>query len=324
MPQNLEQLVDRVNYRVGHELKPEYEKIVNDLRLRQYFDIDKAYVDLQAENNRRATVTCKYTKYVRIMPGREDWSAEDWAKAFFSQVVRHHQLPRVIVSDRDAKFTGKFWRGLLQKCRMQGHLTAAYHPAADGQPGYEIVDMGYGTAGWSWNIGNITITKETELVEIAAVTAEDIRTVDVIWHGLRTLNEGIGQMGRRAYFRSNYPNLLETHVWTSSGLRKLFGDRQIASRWWLDAVHVIDNIEEAEMEPNEHDGTSLAARANEQTWKFKVKGPKTPDAPATPQASVTQTPTSAAVRRGKCLSGIFTTALTMMTAIWRHCIVIQK
>jgi RNase H-like domain found in reverse transcriptase/Reverse transcriptase (RNA-dependent DNA polymerase)/Integrase zinc binding domain/Integrase core domain/Chromo (CHRromatin Organisation MOdifier) domain len=80
-----------------------------------------------------ATVTCKYTKYVHIVPGKETWSAEEWASAFFREVFRYHNLPRAIVSDRDPRFTGKFWQALLRKCKIRSHMTAAYHPSADGQ-----------------------------------------------------------------------------------------------------------------------------------------------------------------------------------------------
>lgn len=80
-----------------------------------------------------ATVTCQYTKFIQILPGREDWPAESWAKAFFDRVVRHHSLLKAIISDRDPKFTGTFWQHLLQKCRVKSYITTAYHPAADGQ-----------------------------------------------------------------------------------------------------------------------------------------------------------------------------------------------
>ncbi|ERF69335.1 hypothetical protein EPUS_09241 [Endocarpon pusillum Z07020] len=80
-----------------------------------------------------ATVTCKYSKWIHILPGKETWTAGEWAHAFFDQVVRYHTLPDAIVSDRDAKFTSSFWRHLMSKCKVAGHMTAAYHPAADGQ-----------------------------------------------------------------------------------------------------------------------------------------------------------------------------------------------
>ena len=34
-------------------------------------------------------------------------------KLFFDVVVRYHGLPKVIISDRDAKFTSNFWRSLM-------------------------------------------------------------------------------------------------------------------------------------------------------------------------------------------------------------------
>jgi hypothetical protein len=79
------------------------------------------------------SVTCHYSKYIRIIPGQENWSAEQWADAFFKDVVRHHHLPRAVVSDRDSKFTGEFWQHLTKRLGMKTFLTAAHHPSADGQ-----------------------------------------------------------------------------------------------------------------------------------------------------------------------------------------------
>jgi hypothetical protein len=47
--------------------------------------------------------------------------------------VRHQSLPTFIVSDRDVKFTGKFWRTVLDKHKITGLITAGYHAAANGQ-----------------------------------------------------------------------------------------------------------------------------------------------------------------------------------------------
>ena len=79
------------------------------------------------------SVTCKYTKYVRIIPGHESMTAEDWANSFFDNVVRHQHLPKILVSDRDAKFTGEFWQALFRRHNVKLHMTTAYHPSADGQ-----------------------------------------------------------------------------------------------------------------------------------------------------------------------------------------------
>ncbi len=77
--------------------------------------------------------TCKLSKWIRILPGREDYSSEDWAIKFWDEVVRHQALPAALLSDRDPKFTSKFWECLLRKHKIKKLMTAGYHPNADGQ-----------------------------------------------------------------------------------------------------------------------------------------------------------------------------------------------
>jgi hypothetical protein len=78
------------------------------------------------------TVTCKFSKLIHIITGRESMSVQEWAQLFFDQVVRYRQKPTSIVSDRDVKFTSAFWKALLEKYEIGRCLTTAYHPAADG------------------------------------------------------------------------------------------------------------------------------------------------------------------------------------------------
>lgn len=70
------------------------------------------------------TVTCKFSKKVEFVPGKETWSAEEWVKAYFLLVW---------IGDRDSKWLSKFWTQLFSNMGTRISTTTAYHPQSDGQ-----------------------------------------------------------------------------------------------------------------------------------------------------------------------------------------------
>ena len=44
-----------------------------------------------------------------------------------------HGIPKVIISDRDPKFTGNFWKYLLKGLDIKFNFSTAYDPQIDGQ-----------------------------------------------------------------------------------------------------------------------------------------------------------------------------------------------
>jgi hypothetical protein len=73
------------------------------------------------------------TKMVHLAALPEGASAGDVALCFRREVFRLHGLPRTIVSDRDRKFTGRFWSELLRLLGTSRRMSTAYHPQTDGQ-----------------------------------------------------------------------------------------------------------------------------------------------------------------------------------------------
>lgn len=78
-------------------------------------------------------VVDKLTKRVHFVPAKNTDKAPDTASRFFDSVVRLHGMPRVIVSDRDTKFTSMFWRALMSRFGTRLAMSSGYHPQTDGQ-----------------------------------------------------------------------------------------------------------------------------------------------------------------------------------------------
>ena len=87
----------------------------------------------RAGNDAIVVFVDKLTKMVHYAATTTDVSAPKLARIFFEQVVRHHGLPSSILSDRDPRFTGNFWRALWKCMGTQLTMSTAFHPQTDGQ-----------------------------------------------------------------------------------------------------------------------------------------------------------------------------------------------
>jgi hypothetical protein len=74
----------------------------------------------------------RLSKMVHLAPSTDDVTAEQLADLFVAQVVAHHGVPRSIVTDRDIRFTSKFWKAFVAQMRVQHGMSTAFHPQSDG------------------------------------------------------------------------------------------------------------------------------------------------------------------------------------------------
>ena len=75
----------------------------------------------------------KLSKMVHYAPTTTTVDAVELAKVFISNVVRLHGIPESIVSDRDTRFTSKFWKSLWSQLGTKLHMSTSFHPQTDGQ-----------------------------------------------------------------------------------------------------------------------------------------------------------------------------------------------
>ena len=89
---------------------------------------------LSSEYNSLMSVTCKFTKKVLLIPGRDDYTADAWAHRLLDELLRADWgLPTRIISDRDPKFTSMMWKTMFERLETKLLLSTAYHPQTDGQ-----------------------------------------------------------------------------------------------------------------------------------------------------------------------------------------------
>ena len=78
-------------------------------------------------------VVDKLTKVAHLIPTRTTASAANIAQLFVREIVRLHGIPARIISNRDAKFTSKFWTAMFPSLGTLLNLSSAYHPEMDEQ-----------------------------------------------------------------------------------------------------------------------------------------------------------------------------------------------
>jgi len=84
----------------------------------------------------------RFSKMTHFVPCFRTVDAFRVAKIFFDSIVKLHDLPKTIVSDRNVKFTSYSWKILWHILGMKLKFSTAFHPQTDGQT--EVVNRSSG------------------------------------------------------------------------------------------------------------------------------------------------------------------------------------
>ncbi|KAG2794928.1 hypothetical protein PC113_g25336 [Phytophthora cactorum] len=75
----------------------------------------------------------RFSKMVHLAAVPAEVTAVQIARLFVDMVFKHHGMPLDIVSDRDPRFTARFWQDVFTILGTQLSMPTADHPQADGQ-----------------------------------------------------------------------------------------------------------------------------------------------------------------------------------------------
>ncbi|KAG2966879.1 hypothetical protein PC118_g18908 [Phytophthora cactorum] len=91
---------------------------------------------LPPDSKRRTGVVVfvdRFSKMVHLAAVPAEVTAVQTARLFVDMVFKHHGMPLDIVSDRDPRFTARFWQEVFTLLGTQLSMSTADHPQTDGQ-----------------------------------------------------------------------------------------------------------------------------------------------------------------------------------------------
>ena len=100
------------------------------------------------------TITDKFSKAIKLIACKTTTTAEETAALYIEQAYTTFGLPTKIISDRDAKFTSKFWSTLMTLLDVKLGLTSV------GTKEYLIKWKGYGDLERTWESPDLDHTPE--------------------------------------------------------------------------------------------------------------------------------------------------------------------
>ncbi|KAL4310797.1 hypothetical protein GQ457_01G013250 [Hibiscus cannabinus] len=75
----------------------------------------------------------RFTKSAHFLPIRKDFSYQKMVELYIREIIRLHGVPKSIISERDSRFTSRFWKSLQTALGTRLKLSTAFHPQTDGQ-----------------------------------------------------------------------------------------------------------------------------------------------------------------------------------------------
>jgi hypothetical protein len=87
----------------------------------------------QKQNDSIMVLIDKLSKSAHFIPVKSTFKDINIAKIFMKEIFRVHGIPKMVISDRDVKFTSAFWKELFVWINTNLNFSTSYHPQTDEQ-----------------------------------------------------------------------------------------------------------------------------------------------------------------------------------------------
>ena len=84
-------------------------------------------------NNTIWVIVDRLTKSAHFLPMKVNFSMDHLVFLYVKEIMRIHGVPISIASDRDPRFTSRFWHSLQKALGTKLSFSTAFHPQTDGQ-----------------------------------------------------------------------------------------------------------------------------------------------------------------------------------------------
>ena len=75
----------------------------------------------------------KVSKFAHFTPVKFTYKSINIVEIFMKEMFRLHGIHKMVILDRDVKFTSMFWKELFAGLNTNLNSSTTYHPQTDGQ-----------------------------------------------------------------------------------------------------------------------------------------------------------------------------------------------